>query len=71
MDTEDLVDTVHDGFCIVDGDCYVAGFTNMKQSEDDWWGLGEATPLRIGDKLKVWAALRPRGRNRTRPARVR
>ena len=46
------------------GDCYVPASANMKSSDDDWSGCGDAPPLRIGDTLKVWCALRPHGRNR-------
>ncbi len=54
-----MVDTVHDAFCVVDGDCYVPASANAKD-DDDW----AAAPLRVGDVLSVRAAHRPQGRNK-------
>ena len=54
-----MVDTVHDAFCVVDGDCYVPASANPKD-DDDW----AAAPLRVGDVLSVRAAHRPQGRNK-------
>ena len=54
-----MVDTVHDAFCVVDGDCYVPASANAKD-DDDW----AAAPLRVGDILSVRAAHRPQGRNK-------
>ena len=54
-----MVDTVHDAFCVVGGDCYVPASANAKD-DDDW----AAAPLRVGDVLSVRAAHRPQGRNK-------
>jgi len=63
--TVTMVDSVHEGFCIVNSDVYVPIFTNVRAGEgDDWDGYGSAPKLRIGDELRVSAALRPHGRNK-------
>jgi hypothetical protein len=63
--TVTMVDSVHEGFCVVNSNVYVPVFTNIKAGEgDDWDGCGSTPKLRIGDRLKVSAALRPHGRNK-------
>ncbi|KAH8072745.1 subtilase-like protein [Aureococcus anophagefferens] len=57
-----MVDSVHLGFCIAGGDCYVPASANCN-ADDDWSGCGATPKLRVGDTLKISAALRPHGRN--------
>ena len=57
-----MVDSVHLGFCIAGGDCYVPASANC-HADDDWSGCGATPKLRVGDTLKISAALRPHGRN--------
>jgi len=53
-----MVDTIRGGFCVVDKDCYVP-YAAQCRDDDDW----DRRPPRVGERLRVWAAWKPKGRN--------